>query len=107
MKRKVSIIPFEEHAEVSFYSIILDNNINTELEDFLINIQETSENDASRIVALLDTIGKSGAQERYFRYEGKLSDNLCALPDHYLIKSDYRLYVLRHSESLLIRKWRC
>jgi hypothetical protein len=102
VKHYVSIIPFEEHAKVGFYSIIIDSNINTELEDFLISIQEGSENDASRIVALLDTIGKNGAQERYFRYEGKLSDNLCALPDHYLIKTDYRLYALRYNESLLI-----
>jgi hypothetical protein len=102
VKHKVSIIPFEEYPKVGFYSIIIDDNINSELEDFLINIQEGSENDASRIVALLDTIGKSGAQERYFRYEGKRSDNICALPDHYLIKTDYRLYTLRYKESLLI-----
>ena len=100
MKHKISIVEFENHAKVGFYSIIIDNNVNSELEEFIIKIQEHT--DAPKIAHLLDIIGKKGAEERYFRYEGKKSDNVCALPDHYLIKTDYRLYTLRYGESLLI-----
>ncbi len=102
MKHNISIVPFEEYAKVNFYSIVIDNNINSELEDFLDKIEGIDESDATRIVVALDTIAKRGAAERYFRYEGKYSDNVFALPAHYLIKTDLRLYVLRYSESLLI-----
>ena len=100
MKHKISIVEFEDHANVGFYSIVIDNNVNSELEEFLLKIEEYA--DAPQIVNLLDKIGRNGAQERYFRYEGKVSDNVWALPDHYLIKTDYRLYTLRYGESLLI-----
>jgi len=102
VKHNISIVPFEEYANVNFYSIIIDNNINSELEDFLEKLENINENDATKLVGALDTISKRGAHERYFRYEGKHSDNVFALPPHYLIKTDLRLYLLRYSESLLI-----
>jgi hypothetical protein len=102
VKHNISIVPFEEYAKVNFYSIIIDNNVNSELEDFLDKLENINENDAAKLVGALDTIAKRGAEERYFRYEGKHSDNVFALPAHYLIETDLRLYVLRYSESLLI-----
>lgn len=102
MKHNISIVPFEEYAKVNFYSVIVDNNNNSELEDFLDKLENINENDAARIVKALDVIAKRGAHERYFRYEGKYDDNVFALPAHYLIETDLRLYVLRYSESLLI-----
>jgi len=102
VKHNISIVPFEEYANVNFYSIVIDNNINSEIEDFLNKIENINENDAAKIVGALDTIGHRGAHERYFRYEGKASDNVFALPAHYLIETDLRLYLLRYSESLLI-----
>ena len=103
MKHNISIVQIEEHAKIGFYSIIIDNIINSELEEFLIKIEKHSEKDAAIILYYLDKIAKNGAQERYFRREGKLSDNVVGLPGHYLTeKTDYRLYALRLSESLLI-----
>ena len=102
MKHNITIVPFEEYDKVNFYSVIIDNNINSELEDFLDKIVELNENDAPKIVNSLDIIANRGAQERYFRYEGKVSDNVFAVPAHYLIETDFRLYLLRYTESLLI-----
>lgn len=39
------------------------------------------------------------ALERYFRYEGKMSDNVVALPT---FRTSLRLYCLRMSDSVLI-----
>lgn len=41
----------------------------------------------------------NGALERYFRYEGKMSDRTVALP---VLRSKLRLYCLRLSDSVLI-----
>ena len=41
------------------------------------------------------------ALERYFRYEGKMSDNVVALPT---FRTSLRLYCLRMSDSVLIEK---
>ena len=40
-----------------------------------------------------------GAFERFFRPEGKMSDNVCALP---VVSSKLRLYCLRLSDKILI-----
>lgn len=41
----------------------------------------------------------SGFHERYFRPEGKMRDNVCALP---ITSGKLRLYCLRMSDSILI-----
>jgi hypothetical protein len=102
VKLNISIVPFEEHAKVNFYSIIIDNNINSEIEEFLDKIEDINESDAAKIVYALDKISKNGAQERLLRYEGKISDNVFALPAHYLIETDFRLYLLKYTESIVI-----
>jgi hypothetical protein len=102
VKHKISIVPIEEHNKVNFYSIIIDNNIDSELENFLDKIEKINENDAAKFIGVLDAIAKRGAEERYFRYEGKHSDSVFALPGHHIFETDLRLYVLRYSESLLI-----
>ena len=102
MKHNISIVAFEEHPKVNFYSIIIDNNVNSEIEDFLDKIEKIDENDATRIVHALDKIAERDAQERLLRYEGKKSDKVFALPPHYLIETDIRLYLLKYTESILI-----
>ena len=51
------------------------------------------------ILTQIDRIQKNGALERYFRYEGKMSDHVMALP---AFQSGLRLYCLRMSDSVLI-----
>lgn len=65
-------------------------------------ITRKRQEDAKQIVSLLTKIGENGAYERYFRYEGKMIDRVCALPDHYMIESNCRLYCLRFNDSLII-----
>lgn len=55
--------------------------------------------DLMRIVGILGKIADWGALERYFRPEGKMKDNVVALP---VIKSRLRLYCLRLSDKILI-----
>lgn len=55
--------------------------------------------DYSRIAAFITRITKSGALERYFRHEGKITDSVVALP---VVSSKLRLYCLRLSDKILI-----
>lgn len=52
-----------------------------------------------RIVGFLGRIADFGALERYFRPEGKMNDNVVALP---VVQSKLRLYCLRLSDKILI-----
>lgn len=55
--------------------------------------------DLMRIVGFLGRIADFGALERFFRPEGKMSDNVVALP---VVTSKLRLYCLRLSDKILI-----
>jgi hypothetical protein len=103
VKQKISLILFEEHKLVNYYSIVINGNKDCEMERFLRDMQSSGEAKyLPQIVNLLEKIGQHGAQERYFRHEGKRNDNVFAIPDHYLINSDYRLYCLRYGESIVV-----
>jgi hypothetical protein len=56
-------------------------------------------NDLFKIVQIVNMIADNGALERFFRPEGKMNDNVCALP---LVRSRLRLYCLRLSDHILI-----
>jgi hypothetical protein len=73
----------------------------SEFEKFVskfINDLDYSE-DYSRIAAFVSRIARTGALERYFRHEGKMSDSVVALP---VTTSKLRLYCLRLSDKILI-----
>ncbi len=55
--------------------------------------------DLMRIVGFLNKIADFGALERFFRPEGKMNDNVAALP---VVSSKLRLYCLRLSDRILI-----
>ena len=73
----------------------------TEFERFMDKFEaEASLNeDYQRIIYALSKILDNGALERYFRPEGKLNDDLCALP---VESGRIRLYCLRISDEILI-----
>ena len=100
MKRKLEIELFEEHSNVNIYTIRFENE-STEIDKFLDKFPVGCEfdKDISVIIRVLDTIGKRGALERYFRPEGKFKDNVSALP---IEDNDLRLYVIRVSDNILI-----
>ena len=103
MKHKISIVLVEEHINVNIYSVVIDNKSDTEFIAFLNSlITQKKQEDAKQIVNQLTKIGENGAYERYFRYEGKMTDRVCALPGHYMVESNCRLYCLRFTDSLII-----
>ena len=101
MKEKTTVELVEQSTKVSFYSISFQMDRTTEFERFLSKFEEEAEfnEDYQKILAALEIILDKGALERYFRPEGTMKDNLCALP---LESGDIRLYCLRLSDEILI-----
>ncbi len=101
MTQSYSIELIEEHDAVNFYSIHLDENELSELENFFEKFPEGSDYDdeIDTIIAWIDRIGVNGALERYFRYEGRFGDGVTAIP---IETSNLRLYCIRLSDKILI-----
>ncbi|MCM1489323.1 MAG: hypothetical protein NC095_00645 [Muribaculum sp.] len=91
----------EEHKNVNFYSIHLEEEEVSELERFFEKFPYGCEydEDIDIIIAWLDKIGEVGALERYFRYEGHFNDGVSAIP---IETSNLRLYCIRLSQKILI-----
>lgn len=91
----------EEHDSVNFYSIHLSNEELSELERFFEKFPEGCDydEDVDTILAWLDRIGENGAQERYFRYEGKYGDGVSAIP---IETNSLRLYCIRLNDKILV-----
>jgi len=100
VKKRLEIELFEEHTNVNIYTIRFKNE-SSEIEKFLDKFPAGCkfDRDVSIIIKVLDNIGKRGALERYFRYEGKFKDNVFALP---IEDINLRLYVIRISDNILI-----
>ena len=101
MKKKTTLELVEQSERVSLYSISFATDRTTEFERFLRKFEaEASLNtDYQRILYAVSIILDKGALERYFRPEGRMNDNLCALP---LESGRLRLYCLRISDEILI-----
>lgn len=92
---------FNEAAKCTFYTIQFLTDDDSEYEKFFTRFKDDAKfnPDLAKIVTILDNIGKNGALERFFRYEGKMSDRVVALP---VLSSRLRLYCLRLSNGILI-----
>ena len=101
MKKKTTVDLVEQSEKVSFYSISFQMDRTTEFERFLSKFEEEAEfnEDYQRILAALEIILDRGALERYFRPEGSINDNLCAIP---IESGNIRLFCLRISDQILI-----
>lgn len=86
---------------VSLYTIIFENSEVSEFEKFMEKFKDNAslQRDYQLILLALDKITSHGALERNFRPEGKISDNVVALP---IEKSRLRLYCLRLTDKVLI-----
>ena len=73
----------------------------SEYEDFLMKFKDNSKlnKDFQIILLALEKIIDQGALERFFRIEGKMSDNLAALA---IDSRKLRLYCLRISDQIMI-----
>lgn len=68
---------FEEAEAVNFYTIRFEGDIDMEFEKFLkAHDKEEFSEDLNTIIAWIDKIGETGALERHFRPEGKMSDGV-------------------------------
>ena len=101
MNKKTTLELVEQSEKVSLYSISFAMDRTTEFERFLQKFEnEASFNtDYQKIIYALSIILERGALERYFRPEGSINDDLCALP---IESGRIRLYCLRISDEILI-----
>ena len=96
---KVDIIDQTEF--VSLYTITFEKDELSEFEKFMQKFRDnaTLQRDYQMILLALEKITSHGALERNFRPEGKMSDDVVALP---IEKSRLRLYCLRLTDKILI-----
>ena len=100
MKSDIQIEFFEEHEKVNFYTLCFLNE-ETEVDKFFDQFPEGCDydEDIDIIIKWIDQIGERGALEHYFRPEGKISDNIVAIP---IETASLRLYLIRLSENIVI-----
>lgn len=98
---EVELYLIQEGDNCTIYTLQFLRDTENEFEKFVakfINNAEYSE-DYTRIAAFIARIARTGAKERYFRSEGKMSDSVVALP---VMTSKLRLYCLRLSDKILV-----
>lgn len=97
----VTLKTIEQNDNVGMFSICFDGNEESEFERFLNEFKDnaTLNKDFNVILLALSKIIDKGALERFFRNEGKMSDNVKALA---INSHKLRLYCLRISDQILI-----
>lgn len=101
MENNLFIELLEDNGKVSLYSPRFEGEQYTEFEKFLLAFKEQYPDDVKQIVYRLDIAKREGAQDRHFRYEGKMRDRVMALPSH-LETTSLRLYLLNIQSRILI-----
>ena len=104
MQRKDLLLKLLESGEkVSIYSPQFKGEEYSEFEKFLLTYMNDEEfgEDLGTIMGRLEVVKRMGVEDRYFRYEGRPSDRVHALPA-YLDSSRLRLYCLCISSKVLI-----
>lgn len=91
----------ENEGVVTMYTIQFTGEELSEYEKFVRRFKDSAElkRDYQIIIYALSKIANNGALERYFRPEGKMNDNVCALP---VDSGKLRLYCLRITDKILI-----
>ena len=99
--KKAALKTIESNDSVSLYSICFNGSDESEFEKFLNEFKDEStlNKDFQLILMALSRIIERGALERFFRIEGKMNDDVCALS---LDSHKLRLYCLRISNQILI-----
>ena len=99
---KATILSVDQTEKAGLFTIIFEGEAVSEFESFynkFINDAERSD-DLQKILTQIDLmLTERGFTERNFRPEGKMSDNVVAIP---VYKNSLRLYCLRLSDSVLI-----
>ncbi len=101
MKKKITIELFEEGEKANIYSYRVNDEI-LEFEKFIDSFMDSDyTNDFDIIDDTVTRILENGAQERYFRPEGKMLDYLTAIPEKGL-GCELRVFCLRLNEKIII-----
>lgn len=101
MERNLLLELLEDGNKVSLYSPHFEGEAYSEFEKFLLAYKDTYPDDVRQLVYRLDIIKRDGADDRHFRYEGKMRDRVMALPSH-LETTSLRLYLLNINAKVLI-----
>ena len=99
---KVNIKSLKQTEKNGLFSLVFENEAYSEFEKFIEKFKDNADvsRDLNVILSYIEQmINGAGFLERYFRPEGKMSDNVCALP---VQSGKLRLYCLRLSDSVLI-----
>ena len=99
---KAKIRSVEQTEKAGLVTICFENCSEYEVEKFVLKFKDDAylQRDLQVILAALQRMLRtSGFLERYFRPEGKMKDNVCALP---VTSGKLRLYCLRLSDSVMI-----
>jgi len=101
MNRHVKLKTIEQNDNVALYSICFNESDESEFEKFLKNFKDNAKmsREFHIILLALEKIIEKGALERFFRIEGHINDDLCALS---IDSKKLRLYCLRISDRILI-----
>ena len=101
MQRNLLIELLEHGERVSLYSPKFEGETMTEFEKFITTYQTSHLRDLQQIIRRLDAIKQQGADDRHFRYEGRMRDRVKGLPSH-LETTNLRLYCLNMENKVLI-----
>lgn len=99
---KVSIKTLKQTEKNGLFSLVFENEAYSEFEKFIEMFKNEADvaKDLNIILSYIEQmINGAGFLERYFRPEGKMRDDVCALP---VVSGKLRLYCLRLSDSVLI-----
>ena len=99
---KVAIKTLKQTEKNGLFSLVFENEAYSEFEKFIEAFKNEADvsRDLNVILSYIEQmINGAGFLERYFRPEGKMRDNVCALP---VVSGKLRLYCLRLSDSVLI-----
>lgn len=98
---EVELYLIKDGEKCTIYTLQFLRDVESEFEKFITKFRDDAEysEDYARIAAFVRRIAKTGALERYFRNEGKMSDSVVALP---VTSSRLRLYCLRLSDKILV-----
>ena len=103
-RTRITIEEWADSDRVGFYTIKVEGQSESETDLFFEEYDADDSvyiNDIDTIYARIEKIGENGAFERYFRYAGKVSDNVSELPSNE-DKAALRLYCIRLSENIVI-----
>ena len=98
---KATLLSLEQTDAAGLFTIIFEDENLSEFVKFVNKFKDDAirKNELRIILNQIDVMLQKGIEERRFRPEGKMSDDVAALP---VYQSGLRLYCLRLSDSVLI-----